>query len=374
MTLMADERFALGKDETTNFVDLEGHVTLETTTWSEIPHVVAHDPPFLIACLNNSIEIRTEKMAIQSVDLPKPLLINTIHKKAGVIYVASASHIWCLKMVPISVQIPRILKEKQFELALTLTSHALNFEDKVERLQKIQTLYAFDLFCNMKFKEAMDVFYKLDVDASHVIGLYHDLFPSEFRNKLSYPDKLPMLKGQDLDQGYSALVEYLTNVRHKLQGSSLKNINPLALNEGCMTVKSKRQLMQIIDTTLLKCYLKVNDSLVASLLRLKNNYCHLEETERALKKAGKFAELIIFYNTKELHEKALGLLKEQSDIQDSTLYGTAKTVAYLQNLNTDHIDLVCKFAEPVLEKNAEDGLAIFTEDLLEVENWPRAKV
>ena len=61
--------------------------------------------------------------------------------------------------------------------------------------------------------------------------------------------------------------------------------------------------MQILDTTLLKCYLKINDSLVASLLRLKNNFCHQEETERALKKCQKYSELIIFYNTKGAHKK-----------------------------------------------------------------------
>ena len=76
-------------------------------------------------------------------------------------------------------------------------------------------------------------------------------------------------------------------------------------NKTSIVVKSKKQLMQILDTTLLKCYLKINDSLVASLLRLKNNFCHQEETERALKKCQKYPELIIFYNTKGAHKKGM---------------------------------------------------------------------
>ncbi len=32
----------------------------------------------------------------------------------------------------------------------------------------------------------MDVFYKLDIDPSHVIGLYSDLLPSEFINQVFY--------------------------------------------------------------------------------------------------------------------------------------------------------------------------------------------
>ena len=37
---------------------------------------------------------------------------------------------------------------------------------------------------------------------------------------------------------------------------------------------------------------KTNDALVASLLRLKDNNCHLVEAERVLKKASKFTELV----------------------------------------------------------------------------------
>ena len=53
-----------------------------------------------------------------------------------------------------------------------------------DRIREIQTLFAFDQFCNGKFKESMDVFYKLDIDPSHVIGLYSDLLPSEFCNQV----------------------------------------------------------------------------------------------------------------------------------------------------------------------------------------------
>ena len=111
-------------------------------------------------------------------------------------------------------------QEKQFELALTLTNVCENkLDDKVKRMQEIRILYGFDLFCNMKFKEALDLFLKLDVDVSHVIGLYSDLFPSEFRNQIEYPGKVPIFTGPDLEKGYTALVEYLTEVRHKLEGN-----------------------------------------------------------------------------------------------------------------------------------------------------------
>lgn len=65
---------------------------------------------------------------------------------------------------------------------------------------------------------------------------------------------------------------------------------------------------------------------------LRRNYCHLEETERTLKKHHKYSELVILYQTKGLHHKALELLQKQADQADSSLRGHERTVQYLQNL------------------------------------------
>lgn len=49
--------------------------------------------------------------------------------------------------------------------------------------------------------------------------------------------------------------------------------------------------------------LQTSDALVAPLLRLKGNYCHVEECERVLMKSKKYNELVILYQTKGLHKK-----------------------------------------------------------------------
>jgi len=69
---------------------------------------------------------------------------------------------------------------------------------------------------------------------------------------------------------------------------------------------------------------------VAPLLRL--NHCHLGETEKTLKKHQKYSELIILYQTKGLHRKALELLQKQAEYPDSTLHGYERTLQYLQHL------------------------------------------
>lgn len=76
--------------------------------------------------------------------------------------------------------------------------------------------------------------------------------------------------------------------------------------------------------------LQTNDAFVASLLR--RNHCRLEEAEKMLLQYGKHSELIILYETKGQHTKALQLLKEQATQPDSSLKGYQRTKNYLQRL------------------------------------------
>lgn len=104
------------------------------------------------------------------------------------------------------------------------------------------------------------------------------------------------------------------------------------------------------------------------------NHCHLEESEKTLQQYEKYGELIILYQTKGHHKKALQLLQSQAEVSSSSLFGYEKTIQYLQHLGNDHRQLIFEFASYVIEKNPEDGLRIFTEDVTEVENLHRAEV
>ena len=51
-----------------------------------------------------------------------------------------------------------------------------------------------------------------ELDPSHVIGLYPNLLPEDFRKQLDYPDALPDLEGAELERGIMSLIDYLTEV------------------------------------------------------------------------------------------------------------------------------------------------------------------
>ncbi|XP_016892880.1 vam6/Vps39-like protein isoform X2 [Cynoglossus semilaevis] len=374
---LADGKVAVGQDDLTVVLNEEGVCTQKCAlNWTDIPIAMEHQPPYIIAVLPRYVEIRTfePRLLVQSVELQRPRFISSAGQ--NIVYVASNHFVWRLVPVSIAKQIQQLLQDKQFELALQLAMKDDSDGDKKRQIHDIQSLYAFNLFCQKKFDDSMQVFAKLGTDPTHVIGLYPDLLPSDFRKQLHYPNPLPTLSGAELEKAHLALIDYLTQKRShlvkQLNDSDRSTTSPLM--EGTPTIKSRKKLLQIIDTTLLKCYLHTNVALVSPLLRLENNHCHIDESEQVLKKAHKYSELIILYEKKGLHQKALQVLLEQSTKANSPLKGHERTVEYLQRLGVENMGMIFEFSPWVLKNCPEDGLKIFTEDLTEVETLPRDKV
>uniref|UniRef100_A0A668S1C1 CNH domain-containing protein n=1 Tax=Oreochromis aureus TaxID=47969 RepID=A0A668S1C1_OREAU len=375
---LADGKVAVGQDDLTVVLNEEGVCTQKCAlNWTDIPIAMEHQPPYIIAVLPRYVEIRTfePRLLVQSVELQRPRFITSAGP--NIVYVASNHFVWRLVPVSIATQIRQLLQDKQFELALQLAKMKDDSDgDKKQQIHHIQNLYAFNLFCQKRFDDSMQVFAKLGTDPTHVIGLYPDLLPGDYRKQLHYPNPLPALSGAELEKAHLALIDYLTQKRShlvkQLNDSDPSTTSPLM--EGTPTIKSRKKLLQIIDTTLLKCYLHTNVALVSPLLRLENNHCHIEESEYVLKKAHKYSELIILYEKKGLHQKALQVLLDQSTKANSPLKGHERTVQYLQRLGAENLGIIFEFSPWVLKMCPEDGLKIFTEDLTEVECLPRDKV
>ena len=232
-----------------------------------------------------------------------------------------------------------------------------SLDDKSRRIQHIETLMAFDLFCNYKFRWFRFYFYvnfwpqflqwehDCVPEARHWSfardrPLWHTLasrFPGMFftciphlkmlfqgKAELSWlasptsrqgagkwaslPHRVPdsgiwptllcllyrfEIKGATQVEQWQNTCGSDPSTNCGRSGHNKKEKHPVAghlyhQKKFC----SKLCIFQVIDTTLLKCYLQTNDALVASLLRLKDNNCHLVEAERVLKKASKFTELV----------------------------------------------------------------------------------
>lgn len=357
MAAANNKAFALCRDSQTVLVNNKGETEVTTALkWSDIPVALAWDEPYALAALPDKVEVKTPDASDVTQcfkDMGKIRFLVPCHQ--GLVYAASATQVWIITAVDVQKQRKLLLEAKQFQLALKLTAISKESEeDKKEKVHQIQTLLAYDLFANKHFHDSMKEFCKLKTDPYNVIRLFPELLPQQANE--SQNSLIPSLEGKDLETGLLALIDYLTDIRHPLK------LEVSSENEA----KSKHalQLLQIIDTTLLKCYLQTNEALVAPLLRL--NYCHLAEAEKVLKKMGKHNDLVILYQTKHQHRKALELLKNEKEIE--------KTIKYLQHLGSDQVGLVLEFGNWVLSEAPEEGLQIFTEDVQEVEPPPRPRV
>lgn len=397
---LSNGRFVLAKDENTYIFNEEGEPILTyPLNWSSSLIKIADDLIYLVGLLPNStIEIKTiePKLQIQTIQLQtrncKFKHLTKCANRNGQIYACSTKDVFALVVVDYKQQISQLIAKGNFETALSL---AMVYKDNQKQednkqIDYIKYLQAFDYFCKMQFTEAIKIYSELKIDPSVVIGLYPDLLPDEFRSKLEYPTALPELKGDNLDNAIAELAQYLIEVRHQLQkqGSKLQysSIKDFSLdNKDASTTEVAHstnidKLEQIVDTTLLKCYLKTNDALVASLLRLPTNHCHLEEAEKVLKYYNKYNELIILYKCRNLHRRALELLQKintqakSSDKVNKLSNPHLRTKEYLQHLGKEHIDLIFEFAEWMLREYPDDGLKIFIEDISEAESLPRKQV
>ncbi|XP_077303016.1 vacuolar protein sorting 39 [Arctopsyche grandis] len=414
ITKMSDTSFMLARDQSSVIVQESTPTMLSESVMKVNEQLIAaaHDAPYILGLLSDQVVVHTidPPMFIQTLsELNRARLLYKCHR--GLLYAASVSQVWRIGAVDITKQRQMLLKDKHFQLAIQLTNMSdESKEEKKQRIDSIQMLYALDLFDNKKFSESMQIFLELDTNPSEIIRLFPDLSTTNKPTADSSNGTKP--QNPELENSLLALTEYLRMVRQKViiklnpkpvNGETQKggvNQNEAVAKHNEMTsyqteteikqnettpklteaeikqteamIKQNKLLLEIIDTTLLKCYLQTNDAFIGPLLRLNN--CKLEEAEQVLLQHKKYSELIILYQTNGQHTKALQFMKDQAKQSDSSLKGFHRTKNYLQHLGAEHINLIFEFSNWILLEQPEEGLKIFTDDILEVENLPRAKV
>jgi hypothetical protein len=135
---------------------------------------------------------------------------------------------------------------------------------------------------------------------------------------------------------------------------------------------------RLVDTTLFRAHMYATPSLAGSLFRI-SNFCDPEVVMAKLEETERYNDLIDFLYGKRLHRQALERLQkfgqaEKTEDIDPQLHGPARTVAYLQNLGPDLIDMILEFARWPLETEPKMAMEIFLGDTENAESLPRHKV
>lgn len=211
------------------------------------------------------------------------------------------------------------------------------------------------------------------------------------------------LEGKDLKAATEELRAFLVSARTRLQrylnpDGSLKSADSgdtSSLNElshpdfGLLLIKRSsshladqeqqlHEIAKLVDTTLFRAYMFASPSLVGPLFRI-DNFCDPDVVNEKLIETGRYNDLVDFFYGKKLHRQALELLKKfgQKDSNDEAtpqLAGPRRTVAYLQNLPPEMIDLILQFAEWPIRDNLELGMEVFLADTENAETLPRSRV
>lgn len=138
------------------------------------------------------------------------------------------------------------------------------------------------------------------------------------------------------------------------------------------------EVAALVDTTLFRAYMFASPSLVGPLFRI-DNFCDPAVVNEKLIESGRYNDLVDFFYGKKLHRQALKLLKkfgqEDGDHEAAPqLKGPHRTVAYLQNLPPEMIDLILEFAEWPIRNEPDLGMEIFLADTENAETLPRSRV
>ncbi|KAL4237859.1 Vam6/Vps39-like protein [Mactra antiquata] len=345
-------------------------------TWTGIPEHIVYDSPYLLAVLSRYVEVRTidPSVSIQQMELRH--VINVCHGK-GVIFIQCKDGLYMLSLRPLVSRIKYMIKSRNYDVAIQLQEQQmdLTMEEIMSKINNIQSQQAVYLFTVMKFRESMKLFSTLQIDPSHVIGMFPDLLPSTLKNSIEYPEKIPTLHDPYLTKALSDLVEYLLKKQCEiLKETEFRPFTPIMVTKRNNTLKSKEQALSVIDTTLLKCYIKTNIACVTDILLHPNNCVHYDAAEKALKQADCYLELILLYKQNKNYETALTVMKEQASKSKSPLYGIQPTIKLLQELGKDHIKLILEFSEWVLKEDPYEGIKIFTRESPSVKELPRDEI
>ncbi|KAK3343848.1 hypothetical protein B0T25DRAFT_309336 [Lasiosphaeria hispida] len=142
--------------------------------------------------------------------------------------------------------------------------------------------------------------------------------------------------------------------------------------------KELRETFKVVDTTLFRAFMYSRPTLASSLFRIPN-FCDPDVVNERLVEHNRFNELVDFFYGKKLHKQALELLckfgsPDEPDDAAPGLHGPQRTVAYLQGLPPEMIDVILEFSDWTLRKDPKLGMEVFLADSENAETLPRDQV
>ena len=265
-----------------------------------------------------------------------------------------------------SSQLPHLINIHEYTLALTLVEHWK--ENRTGIREQILKLQAFHLFIKCRFQSALEIFLEIDTDLVFVLGLFPGFVKSDSLRKLQYPSEPPSLSSADFHRAVNDLIDFLLKKRQKL-----------VLKLESATAKQKGSLLhnlQVLDTTLLKCYIKERPGLVGPLLRLPDSRVSVTEGERLLRDCGRLPDFLLLLRSRGKHEEAMKILRQNQNTA-SPVGKPEAIVDYLVHIGAEDSAFVLANSVWLLQNHPDAALNVFTGNgnpISDAEHFPRFSV
>lgn len=350
--------------------------------------------PYLVCVMKNRVEVRnpTTLSLLQTVDIPDVKHSNSDANAC----VATAGEVYLLRTSDMKAQIESLASAPGgLDEAASLLSYVDEslYEDKDLLLRDLKIQQATDLFAKKSYAQSMKLFIEAYGSPSFVI----DLFPSaisgstddliEAKRTMPKPNEVPGSPSHqtsersrssspsvakppvnELYNQISALLSYLVDVRRKLAliKSGERHLVFQSTELPSNIYGDWEDAVNLVDTTLFKCYFLQNSPLISSLMRLPNR-CDSDVVTSVLAQDSKWHELIEFYFSKRLHKSALELLGSLSKSKTSPpeFRKHWPTIRYLQRLDNADVDLVFSFAKGAIQEDYSYADELFFADTKE---------
>ena len=368
--------------------------------------------------------------------VPQPN-VSLAHAGKGFL-VLSERCIWSMKALVYDAPINALVAQSRLDEALSLLGMLEDalLKDKEGRVRDIKIIKAQQLFDQRRYRDSIDLFTEVSAPPERVIRMFppfiagdasplsplhkENLKEDHFETRIdgTSPTKPSgessakdpnegserrdgdkPLEGRDLKTATEELRGFLVSARTKfkkildpdgnvkvdiLQNMARKEVREIASLIGESTLNAsdnQGQLLQtakLVDTTLFRAYMFVSPSFAGPLFRI-DNFCDPDVVNERLIEAHRYNDLVDFFYGKKLHRQALELLKKFGEAAEENedapqFHGPQRTVAYLQNLPSEMIELILHFAEWPLRKNADLGMEVFLADTENAETLQRPRV
>ncbi|KAL3312057.1 Vam6/Vps39-like protein, partial [Cichlidogyrus casuarinus] len=303
-------------------------------------------PPFVFGMMEHSLEIRTlePNRLVQVIGLSQISAmchcrgwmfvactgglvspISTPQRSAFGSKTSKSTEIWLILLPKRSYWVEYLAQRCEFELAMRMAEITqLSGQSPIDA-HDVATKYAFHLYKQRQFLKSVDLFFRLKIDPSHVLGLFPDFIPQHLREQIHFPDILIEFNEEEKEKEvYDSLITFLISWRNILRAkiascqtcgeNAANEVYPVTCEIDCYPISEEspmiqdaESLLEIVDTSLLKCYLLTNVTRIAPLLRIDHR-CSLQESEKALIEHNRLQDLILLYQSHGLHRKSLDLL------------------------------------------------------------------